>query len=439
MYFSKFQTSPFSQRKNYSRRLKIVVHLIVLFLCNQSFTQTNYAKQIMDSLCSDHYDGRGYVNQGDVRAADFIIRELENIGIAKFKKQSFEQFYMFNVNTFPSTMEVVLGEDTLIPGANYLVDPSSGTAQGSFDLTEINSENWQAIYGGRLNWKSLKEDQKIFAFNFTDINDKEKLKELNAVAHEAMNYFPCIWVTRDKKMFSVGRSQKNYPLIQIDSAVYHTVEKVQLKINNKYIPDYQSKNVIGYIPGKKKKEYVVFSAHYDHLGRMGKDTYFPGANDNASGVAMLLSLANYYKKNPPPFSIVFCFFSGEEAGLLGSHYFVSHPFFKLNKVKFVLNIDIMGAADKGITVVNGTKHEEEFNKLVEINSKKNYLAEIKKRGPTANSDHYFFSESGVPAFFIYSMGSVTNYHDIYDTAENTPLHKFDEVQSLLIDFVNSLK
>ena len=424
---------------NNKSRLKIIPLACVFLFCTNSIGQTDYAKRIMDSLCSDRYDGRGYVNQGDIRAADFIIRELENIGLSQFKNHTFEQTYSFNVNTFPTTMEVVLGNDTLIPGANYLVDPSSGTAQGNFDLVEINSENWQSIYNGRLNWKALKADQKIFAFNFTDINDKEKLKELNALAHEAMNYFPSIWVTRDKKMYSVGRSQKNYPLIQIDSAVYHTVEKVRLKINNKYIPEYQSKNVIGYIPGKKKKAYVAFSAHYDHLGRMGIDTYFPGANDNAFGVAMLLSLANYYKKNPPPFSIVFCFFSGEEAGLLGSQYFVSHPFFKLNKVKFVLNIDIMGAADKGITVVNGTKHEDEFNRLVEINKEKNYLAEIKKRGPTANSDHYFFSESGVPAFFIYSMGSVTNYHDIYDTAENTPLHKFNEVQALIIDFVKTLK
>jgi aminopeptidase YwaD len=98
----------------------------------------------------------------------------------------------------------------------------------------------------------------------------------------------------------------------------------------------------------------------------------------------------------------------------------------------------MGAADKGITVVNATAHESHFNQLVEINNQKKYLAEIKKRGPTANSDHHFFAEAGVPAFFIYSMGSVTNYHDIYDTAENTPLNQFDEVQQLLIDFVAGL-
>jgi Zn-dependent M28 family amino/carboxypeptidase len=146
-------------------------------------------------------------------------------------------------------------------------------------------------------------------------------------------------------------------------------------------------------------------------------------------------LAKYFKQHPPKYSIVFCFFSGEEAGLEGSKYFVSNPYFKLNQIKFVLNIDIMGSADNGVTIVNATKHINDFTALVNINSEKGYLKEIKSRGPTANSDHYYFSELGVPSFFIYSMGSVRNYHDIYDSAENTPLTKFNEVQSLMIDFV----
>ncbi|MBK9590094.1 MAG: Zn-dependent exopeptidase M28 [Crocinitomicaceae bacterium] len=331
-----------------------------------------------------------------------------------------------------------MGDDTLKPGDDYILDPNSGTAAGEFELVEINSENYNTVYGGKVKLDLEKKSQRVYVFNFTDVTDKDKLKEIRAYANDAMNYFPTIWVTRSKKTYSVGRSPKNYPLIELDSADYKYAEKVQLKINNKYIPKYETKNVIGCVPGKKKNKYVVFTAHYDHLGRMGSDTYFPGANDNASGCAMLLSLAKYYAEHQPEYSMIFCFFSGEEAGLVGSHYFVTHPYLKLNKIKFVLNVDIMGAADKGITVVNATAHESHFNQLVEINTEKKYLAEIKKRGPTANSDHHFFAEAGVPAFFIYSMGSVTNYHDIYDTAENTPLNQFDEVQQLLIDFVAGL-
>lgn len=401
--------------------------------------QKEYAKKIMDTLCSEYFDGRGYVNKGDVRAADFLINELKNIGATQLGEHSMDQPYVFNVNTFPYAIYFALGSDTLIPGVDYILDPTSGTAAGEFEVMELNSENFYSVYGGKIIFSKEDLQQKIVVFNFTDVDDKEKLKTLRGYANESMNYFPTVWITRTKKTYSVGRSQKNYPLVELDSATYNSPEKISLQINNKYESKYQTKNVIGSIPGKKKNKFMVFTAHYDHLGRMGADTYFPGANDNASGCAMLLSLAKYYSQNQPEFTTVFCFFSGEEAGLVGSNYFVNHPYFKLNKVKFVMNIDIMGAADKGITVVNGSVHEDHFNRMVEINSEKNYIAEVKKRGAAANSDHHFFSEAGVPAFFIYSMGSVTNYHDVFDTAENTPLHQFDEVQQLIIDFVATIK
>ena len=75
---------------------------------------------------------------------------------------------------------------------------------------------------------------------------------------------------------------------------------------------------------------------------MGKDTFFPGANDNASGVSMLLNLAKYYKAHPANYSIAFIFFSGEEAGLLGSKYYSEHPIFPLSKIKFLVNLVLLG-------------------------------------------------------------------------------------------------
>ena len=418
--------------------MRLILSLILLSSLH-SFAQKEYAIGVMDTLCSPHFDGRGYVNQGDVRAADFIVEELERIGVQPFKDKSYTQDYSFNVNTFPYDLEVILGEDTLVPGADYLVSPISGTAQGDFDVVEINKTNFFTTYGGNINFKLIDASQTIFAFNFLDAKNKDLKKKISALTYEATKYFPVISVTNQKQMYSVGRKQSTYPLITIDSAAYSQVSTASIKVNNKFIMGYESKNVIGLIPGKKKKKYVVFSAHYDHLGRMGTDTYFPGANDNASGVAMLLSLAKHYMLHKPKYSIVFCFFSGEEAGLLGSKHFVSHPYFPLKKVKFVLNIDIMGGASDGITVVNGTKHEKEYARMVDINEEHQLITQVKKRGPTANSDHYFFSEMGVPAFFIYSMGSVKNYHDIYDKAENTPLNKFDQVQKLMELFVQEIK
>lgn len=415
--------------------MKILLFIFSVFV-TQSFglTQVDYARRMMDSLCGENYKGRGYVGNGDSKAADFIVRELKNINVQPGARSGYFQPYSFNVNTFPYSIEVSLDDSLLIPGENYLVSPISGTAQGNFKTVTINSTNYFTTYGGYVVPEIDGEEQIIYAFNFTDVKDRKKVQEIRKNAYQVAQFFPIIWVTSDKKTYSVGRFHLNYPIIEVDSASYKNPSNVFLKIHNKYIPVYETKNVIGKIKGKNKRKYVVFSAHFDHLGMMGTDAMFPGANDNASGVAMLLSLAKYYSKNKPDYTIYFCFFSGEEAGLEGSKYFVQQPTFKLKRVKFVLNIDIMGGAEEGITIVNGTKHKEAFDNLETINNK-GYLKTIKRRGPTANSDHHYFSESGIPAFFIYSMGNVKNYHDIYDTPENTTLGNFSQVESLLKDFL----
>ena len=206
------------------------------------------------------------------------------------------------------------------------------------------------------------------------------------------------------------------------------------------IRDYSSYNVIAKIPSKKKctKKTIVFSAHYDHLGRMGLETYFPGANDNASGTAMLLSLAEHYVKNPSDYNIVFIAFAGEEAGLVGSKYYTENPLFPIKRIKFLVNLDIMGSGEEGITAVNATLFEDQFETLQQVNSKKNYLSKIKSRGPAANSDHYWFTELGVPCFFIYTMGPNKHYHDVFDTYEELSFAEYNDLFQLLIDFEKEL-
>jgi hypothetical protein len=195
-----------------------------------------------------------------------------------------------------------------------------------------------------------------------------------------------------------------------------------------------SQNVIGFVKGTTQADsFLVFSAHYDHLGGVGKETYFAGANDNASGVAMLLELSEYFSQHPQPYSIVFIAFGAEEAGLIGSRYYVEHPLFPLKKIKWLMNLDLVATGEKGGTIVNGAVFKEEFDKIVEINKEANYLPTILSRGKAANSDHYFFSEKGVKSFFLYLMGDWTNYHDIYDKPP-VPLSRFKETFQLLVDF-----
>jgi aminopeptidase YwaD len=180
--------------------------------------------------------------------------------------------------------------------------------------------------------------------------------------------------------------------------------------------------------------FIFITAHYDHLGGLGKDTYFPGANDNASGIALLLNLAHYYVSHPQRYSIGFICFAGEEAGLIGSKYFTDNPLAPLKKIRFLLNTDLAGTGQEGITVVNATEFPKEFTLLQQINKENNLLAAVNARGKAANSDHYFFTEKGVPAFFFYTLGGIKAYHDVFDKAATLPLNEHEDLFKLVVKF-----
>jgi len=181
----------------------------------------------------------------------------------------------------------------------------------------------------------------------------------------------------------------------------------------------------------------VLTAHYDHLGKMGK-ALFPGANDNASGIAMMLDMATFFSKNPCKYSIAFIAFAGEEAGLIGSKAYTDNPWSEipLSKMKFLVNLDLMGSGEKGMAVVNATIFPEYFNKLKLANETNHYLSGFKSRGKAANSDHYWFTERGVKGFFFYLMGDYNHYHDILDNRENLKLGPYyDKSFRLIRDFI----
>ena len=212
--------------------------------------------------------------------------------------------------------------------------------------------------------------------------------------------------------------------------------KAQLK------PQHEANNVIAYIAGSAQPDsFLVFTAHYDHLGGQGKAVYFPGANDNASGTAMLLELAAHYSQpqHRPNYSIVFMAFAAEEAGLLGSSYYTEHPLFPLSRIRFLVNLDLLGTGSEGMMVVNGKVHAPEYEQLQQLNQQHQYLPQLRSRGKAANSDHYPFSEKGVPAFFFYTLGGTAAYHNPNDHASQLPLTEFEDVFQLIVDFAKALQ
>ena len=362
---------------------------------------TTYARQVIKKLTSPELLGRGYVNDGVNKAAVYLSNEMKQIGVLKFGK-SYTQVYHFSVYTFPGKMSVVLDGRELIAGKHYLIYPSATTKKTGYQLFKTDSITYHANDGRREVPVIVKLKKKLTYTVATDTS-------ANTVIELLKDSFP------------------------------NELKNVDVMFENKFIPNFKCQNLCGYIKGKQQPDsFIVFTAHYDHLGAMGKQAYFPGANDNASGVSVLLNLMKYYKKNPTKYLMAFIFFSGEEAGLLGSKYYSEHPIFPLSKIKFLTNMDLLGTGDDGIMVVNATVFKEQFEKLNQINTENNYVKQIKQRGKAANSDHYWFTEKGVPSFFIYTMGGIQAYHDIYDIEKTLPLTKYIDVCKLLIEFNGKL-
>ena len=428
------------------RKLHFLICLC--FLSSSIFGQLENARRITKTLCSKEFYGRGYVNQGDSLTARFIGDEFQKIGLEKLNNSSYYQSFANPVNTFPNAMTLVINKDTLIPGVDYLVDPNCGSSNLIWKYLQLTKEE---LFDSEIQKRYISSVHKD-ALNISGVvidirglkGDSLKRIRLEVIPGLAQQ-LDVLVLTDEKFTFSVGNEPLSYSLIYVKGNKFASNASITTHIKSKYLVSHLSTNVIGMvsaIPSKKRKvkdtKTIFITAHYDHLGMMGKDVYFPGANDNASGVAMLLELANYYKKNPINYNIVFVAFAGEEVGLLGSYYFVQYPWIPLEKIHFLVNLDIMGSGEEGITVVNATLHQEEFQKLKSLNEKEKWVDLIKPRGEAANSDHYWFSQRKVPSFFIYTMGPNKNYHDIYDTYDNLTFAKFENIFKLLSSFITDL-
>jgi aminopeptidase YwaD len=226
-----------------------------------------------------------------------------------------------------------------------------------------------------------------------------------------------------------------------DSVLPKKMSKVSAKVQAQFVPAFTTQNVLGFVPGTEQSDrFVIFSAHYDHLGEMGKGTIFPGASDNASGVAVLLSLARYYAAHPAKYSIAFMSFSGEEAGLIGSGYYVMNPVFPLQQTRFLVNLDIAGDATRGITVVNANEQQtrNRYALLEKINQEHHFLPSLAARGQAKISDHYQFAKKGVPAVYIYTNGAKPWYHDTRDKPKELGFEQVDGLLGLLKEFLKQL-
>ncbi|OYT70836.1 MAG: hypothetical protein CFK52_09850 [Chloracidobacterium sp. CP2_5A] len=218
-----------------------------------------------------------------------------------------------------------------------------------------------------------------------------------------------------------------------------------------------SQNVVGILDGgdaELKREYVVLSAHYDHLPAQG-ETIFPGADDDGSGTAATLELARVFAEGPrPKRSILILFNTGEEMGLLGSGYFADQePLVPLEAIVANFNIDMIGrsrAADdaqrenaaladrNGVFLIGPDKHSSQLFELskqtndetVQLRLDYTYNDESHPLRLFYRSDHWNFAKHGIPIIF-YFTGLHADYHRPTDTVDKIDFEKMTRITKLI--------
>jgi len=411
---------------------RILSAAILICFSVAAYAQRASALKHMRILTSDSLAGRGYVENGMHKSAAYIADQLSQLGVEPAIKASsfFQEITPFSVNTFPSKITLNAYDKKQRPkiftaGKDFLIHPAS---------VPMNKEDVELNYLQSAKALDRIKSNKAYYTN-KHAFDKEAFHKIEQAFIADKRIENSLLVIYDSTKLSWYSSQT-----QAKNAVVYSNQPIVEKyisanwkavLNNAF----QAVNVIGKISGNRNDSAIFFSAHYDHLGKLGKHI-FPGANDNASGVALLITLAEHYSNNKPEFDTYFLFTTAEEIGLLGSYFYVTNPLFPLSKIKLLVNLDLVGTGEEGITIVNGTKHKNTYDLFTELNDAR--LSEIKARGEACNSDHCFFDKAGVPAIFIYTLGGSKAYHDIHDDISSPSLHAFNHLQSLIIDVVNLL-
>lgn len=202
-------------------------------------------------------------------------------------------------------------------------------------------------------------------------------------------------------------------------------------------------NVLGYIDNKAEHT-IIIGAHYDHLGYGGEGSLYRekdkaihnGADDNASGVAVMLNLVAKLKKANAKNNYLFMAFSGEEMGLLGSNYFVKHPTFDIKTANYMINMDMVGRLKPDSTLaVYGTGTSPRFKQVLHAANKGFKL--IEDESGVGPSDHTSFYLNDIPVLHFFT-GQHEDYHKPSDDADKLNYEGMELISDYIFDVITEL-
>ena len=391
-------------------------------------------KKIVKELSSAKYQGRGYAEDGANKAGKWIAKEFAKAGADEVICQPFK----LNINTFPGKMEVSVDGKKQIPGVDFTVREFNPSLKGEFKLYYVDTLNYNPE---KIIADLASEEYEgafvvcDFMFTYKHSADFRKLQSKKECSNSGMVY---TWEAPLKFYKAYGETVKEKPVLWVRPDFPKDAKTIKVNMENEFLEDYECFNVIAKVQGSRHDSCYVFTAHYDHLGKLGKKTFYPGAHDNASGTAAIITLAAHYAKNRPEYDMYFIAFSGEDANLRGSEWYAEHPSAPLEQIKYLFNLDMIAdnnpeqyceVSDEGMT---------EFTVFEQINAEKGYFKALDRQKLDGNSDHYPFALRKVPCIFFMNEGgdAFKYYHTVFDTWDNAIFSNYEPTFNLIKDFIS---
>lgn len=429
-------------------------------------------------LASSQCEGRLAGTDGFIRAAEYVVNALASYGAKPYKDEWLQLFEIetnqvenctFNtyVNSNDARTLYVLGKDFVCAGM---------TGRGYADANVV-------FCGYGIDDKSYNEYKKVdaqgkivmvlsgtpnhlpsnIAKQYASLRDKARVAQRHgAVALVVVNLsqtcrpnevqsrvysgeephlptFPILFTTRQlgetllqDERFSLDSVMN---LLQSDMAPhsFHLLKKFEINVNAQYHPKALTANIMGVIEGKDaalKREYIVVGAHLDHVGMQGNTCLFPGADDNASGVAAVLETARMLANTPGGVkrSVLFVFFSGAESQHLGSRIFVSN-FDRLENVEAFLNAECVGNGDS-IAVLGNKRFPDLWASAHRADSAvTHFMVHGYKTVP--NGDAAAFYAVGIPSLVFTNYNGNRYAHVPSDIPENIDRNMLQKSATLL--------
>ena len=371
---------------------KLILFLLALVAMQMNAQDMALYKQIVEELSSAKYQGRGYAKDGANMAGKYLHKEFEKVGADVVVCQPFT----IDINTFDGEMQLWADGKELTPGVDFAMREYSPGVHGEFPVYHVDTLNFDA----EKMFADLAKPEYAnclvvcdFWFAYRHGKDFARLQKAGECPNAGLIQ---TWTSPIKFYKAYGHRVVEKPIIWMTPESIKGVKSIRTNIDNKFLKDFELFNVIAKVEGKSHDSCYVFTAHYDHLGNLGKEVYYPGANDNASGTAAIVTLAEYYAKNKPEYDMYFIAFSGEDANLRGSEFYAKHPLVPLKQIKYLFNLDMIGDNNPVQYCEVSDEGMRGFALFEQINGEQHYFKDLNRGELAGNSDHYPFATRHVP-------------------------------------------